>query len=107
MGVAVDGSGNVFVADSGNNAVKEIVGRGRLPPRSTPWAADSAPDGVAVDGSGNVFVADLRQQCGEGDRGGGRLHHPSTRWAADSTSPLAWRWTPAATSSSPITATMR
>ena len=28
IGVAVDGSGNVFVADTGNNAVKEIVAAG-------------------------------------------------------------------------------
>ena len=28
MGVAVDGSGNVFVADAANNAVKEIVAVG-------------------------------------------------------------------------------
>ena len=44
-GVAVDGSGNVFVADQGDNAVNEIVavnGVVSSTRRSTPWAAASA-----------------------------------------------------------------
>jgi streptogramin lyase len=56
--LAVDGAGNVYLADNGNNAVKEIpagctsascvitLGGGFF----TPW-------GVAVDTSGNVYVA--------------------------------------------------
>ena len=56
-GVAVDGSGNVYIADSNNNAIKE-------------WNASTKavttlvstglfqPNGVAVDGSGNVYIAD-------------------------------------------------
>ncbi len=62
FGVAVDGSGNVFVADAGNNAVKEIVAVGGSIPTSptinTLGNGFSSPYGVAVDGSGNVFVAD-------------------------------------------------
>jgi sugar lactone lactonase YvrE/ribosomal protein S11 len=61
-GVAVDGSGNVFVADEGNNAVKEILAvNGSIPASPT---IDTLGSGfnittdVAVDGSGNVFVAD-------------------------------------------------
>jgi sugar lactone lactonase YvrE len=67
QGVAVDGAGNVFVADSGNNAVKEIeAGTGG----NVAWAVSSAstvvtvgsgfeaPQGIAVDGAGDVFVAD-------------------------------------------------
>jgi hypothetical protein len=61
-GVAVDGSGNVFVADNGNNAVKEIVAVGGVVSSSstvnTVGSGFSNPEGVAVDGSGNVFVAD-------------------------------------------------
>ena len=67
-GVAVDGGGDVFVADYGNNAVYEIV----APSNGNPAGAVSSgsmvipvggdgfnfPYGVAVDGSGNVFVAD-------------------------------------------------
>jgi len=61
-GVAVDGSGNVFVADAGNNLVKEIVAvSGVVSSSSTVKTIGSGfnnPWGVAVDGSGNVFVAD-------------------------------------------------
>ena len=56
-GVAVDASGNVYIADSGNNAIKEwnaatqtlstLVSSGLNTPRA-----------VAVDGSGNVYIAD-------------------------------------------------
>jgi hypothetical protein len=56
-GVAVDGSGNVYIADNDNNAIKE-------------WSASTQqvttlvssglnePFGAAVDGSGNVYIAD-------------------------------------------------
>jgi sugar lactone lactonase YvrE len=56
-GVAVDGSGNVYIADRGDNTIME-------------WSAStqqvttlvssglSEPFGVAVDGSGNVYIAD-------------------------------------------------
>jgi sugar lactone lactonase YvrE len=59
--VAVDSSGNLFVADSRNNAVKEILAAGGYTTVNTLAAANgnfSGPGGVAVDGSGNVFVAD-------------------------------------------------
>jgi sugar lactone lactonase YvrE len=69
-GVAVDGSGNVFIADTMNNVVEKVTPGGVLsivagngkegPPRaglatssSLPW-----PGGLAVDHSGNVFIAD-------------------------------------------------
>ena len=62
LGVAVDGSGNVYVADSNNNAVKEIEAVGGVIPASptilTLGSGFSSPYGVAVDGSGNVYVAD-------------------------------------------------
>jgi streptogramin lyase len=54
-GVAVDGSGNVFVADASNNAVKEILAGGTV---NTLGSNFNNPTGLAVDGSGNVFVAD-------------------------------------------------
>ena len=57
FGVAVDGSGNVFVADTGNNAVKEIVAAGGYTTVNILGSGFSGPSGVAVDGSGNVFVA--------------------------------------------------
>jgi DNA-binding beta-propeller fold protein YncE len=56
-GVAVDSSGNVFVADTSNNAVKEILAPAYTTV-NTRGSGFSGPFGVGVDGSGNVFVAD-------------------------------------------------
>ena len=60
--VAVDGSGDVFVADKGNNAVKEIVAVAGVVSSSstvnTVGAGFKNPEGVALDGAGDVFVAD-------------------------------------------------
>ena len=62
--VAVDGSGNVFVADYGHQEVKEIVAvSGVVTSSSTVNIIGdngnfSGPSNVAVDASGNVFVAD-------------------------------------------------
>lgn len=61
-GLAVDAAGDVFVGDSANNEVKEIVAvNGSIPGSPTIKTLGSGfnyPVGVAVDGSGNVFVAD-------------------------------------------------
>jgi sugar lactone lactonase YvrE len=61
-GVAVDANGNVYVADNGNSAVKEILAvNGRIPASpviNTLGSGFAHPYGVAVDGSGNVFVTD-------------------------------------------------
>ncbi|HYL73419.1 MAG TPA: hypothetical protein VEU96_04405, partial [Bryobacteraceae bacterium] len=71
-GVAVDNSGNVFVADSGNSVVRRITasglittiaGNGQFRPASGDGgpaiAAQLDPQRVAVDATGNVFVSDL------------------------------------------------
>jgi RHS repeat-associated protein len=69
-GVAADGSGNLYVADYGNNAIRKIVistavvttfaGSGSV--GSTNGTGTAAtfnhPSGVATDASGNVYVAD-------------------------------------------------
>src|SRR5258705_12654684 len=56
--VAVDGSGNVFVADDDNNAVKKILAAGGYTTVNTLGSGFHQPEGVAVDSSGNIFVAD-------------------------------------------------
>ncbi len=68
-GVAVDASGNVYVADSGNNMIRKISPAGlvsKLAGSGTYGSADgpgssasfSYPNDVAVDASGYVYVAD-------------------------------------------------
>ena len=61
--IAVDGSGNLFVADTDNNAIRKITPEGLVSTLAgatgsgTP-ASFAGPSGVAVDGNGNVYVAD-------------------------------------------------
>ena len=61
-GVAVDGHGNVYIADYGNNAIRQ-------------WSAATqevttlissglnGPFGIAVDGSGDIYIADERNNA--------------------------------------------
>ena len=70
LGVAIDGSGNVYVADSNNHTIRMITSGGVVStlaglagsPGSSDGTGSSArfnsPHGLAVDGSGNVYVAD-------------------------------------------------
>ena len=55
--IANDGSDNFYVADTGNNLIREIASSGTV---STVGAGGqfNGPSSVAVDGSGNVYVAD-------------------------------------------------
>jgi sugar lactone lactonase YvrE len=71
VGVTVDGSGNVFVADAGNNKIRKISG-GVVSTLAGGGAGDESgfinetgvnarfnnPTGVVADGAGNVYVAD-------------------------------------------------
>ena len=56
-GVAVDGSGNVYIADTQNGAIEEWSAATQ---QVTPLVSGglSQPLAVAVDGSGNVYIAD-------------------------------------------------
>ncbi len=69
--VAVDTSGNLFIADTGNRCIREVSTNGTITTvagNGTPgFSGDggpatnanlNAPKGVAVDNSGNLFIAD-------------------------------------------------
>lgn len=68
-GVAVDSSGNAYVADRGNNAIRKVTPAGvvsTLAGSSLPGSTDGTgsaasffnPEGIAVDAAGIVYVAD-------------------------------------------------
>jgi streptogramin lyase len=58
QGVAVDASGDVYIADTGNNQVlMETLSAGTYT-QSTVVSGLSSPSAVAVDDSGNVYIAD-------------------------------------------------
>jgi DNA-binding beta-propeller fold protein YncE len=54
------------VADTGNNAIREITPMGvvsTLTVSTNKASALNGPGGVAVDGNGNVYVADSNNHC--------------------------------------------
>jgi uncharacterized repeat protein (TIGR02543 family) len=57
MGIAVDGSGNVYVVDSNSSHVEKFTSFGVYLGRVDSGQL-SNPCGIAVDGSGNVYVVD-------------------------------------------------
>ena len=72
-GIAVDGAGNLYIADANNNVVREVfIGTGKIATiagNGTPgYSGDGSlataaqlnqPTAVAVDGAGNVFITDM------------------------------------------------
>lgn len=70
QGIAIDASGNLYVADSGNQVIRKVAvggivttfaGSGVAGADNGPAATASfnAPAGVALDAAGNVYVADF------------------------------------------------
>jgi hypothetical protein len=60
--LVIDASGNVYVADTGNNRIQKFTGAGEY---LTQWGGAgsgngtfNAPKGIAIDGAGNVYVGD-------------------------------------------------
>ena len=78
-GLAVDGAGDLYIADFSNNLVEQVntagqlvvvAGGGGTVPTATPESSTSAQlgniEGVEVDGAGNIYIAD-GQNIGNGD----------------------------------------
>lgn len=71
-GLAVDGSGNLFIADSSNSRIRKVSPDGiitTIAGTTFGYSGDNGlatsaqlatPHGVAVDGSGNLFIADTQ-----------------------------------------------
>ena len=112
-GVAVDGAGNLYIADSGNHRIRRVDKGGTITtaagigksgysgdggPAAGAWL--HTPEGVAVDKTGNLYIADsgnhrirrvgatgtITTVAGSGERGYGgdggpatktRLYHPA------------------------------
>ena len=75
MGVALDGAGNIYVADNGNNRVRKINSSGIISTiAGSPvfgFTGDGGPstdarlylpEGIATDAAGNVYIADLNNK---------------------------------------------
>ena len=132
-GVAVDGSGDLFIADTGNNVIREV----NLTTGIITTVAGTGTRGYSGDG-GPATAAELndpRRRRGQTARATSSSPTPTTTWSARSTSrpvssppspatatrsaataatavrppppswtlPSDWRWTARATSSSPTT----
>ena len=55
VSLAVDGSGALYIADSGNHRIRRVDPAGDI---TTVAAGLHTPGGVAVDGSGSLYIAD-------------------------------------------------
>ena len=94
--MAVDAAGNVYIADNGDNAIKEC---NPATQQVTTLALRELPYAVAVDASGKVYFT-------ETDAYAIKVYNPSTEQVSTLVSsglapPAVWPWTRRATSTSP------
>ncbi len=118
-GVAADAAGNVFIADTYNQRIREVAPNGIITTVAgnglNGYAGDGGeailsaklyyPSGVAVDAAGNLFIADQDNArvrkvgangiitTAAGDGSYGFSGDGARRPIRASITPLAWRWT--------------
>jgi sugar lactone lactonase YvrE len=56
QGIAIDSAGNLYVADSLNNVLREVTSAGQVTSLAGPF---NQPRGVAIDQAGDIYVTDL------------------------------------------------
>jgi uncharacterized protein (TIGR03437 family) len=60
LGIALDSAGNIYIADTLNNAIREITTNGNIQTISSQF---DRPEGLFVDPAGNIYVADTHDYC--------------------------------------------
>jgi DNA-binding beta-propeller fold protein YncE len=58
-GVALDSSGNIYIADTFENVILKLSSTGELTSFNTISPSLYRPSGVALDSSGNIYVTDF------------------------------------------------
>jgi uncharacterized repeat protein (TIGR01451 family) len=58
-GVAVDAAGNLYIADTGNSAIRRVTAGGTITTVAGAGAQLNSPYGLAVDAAGNLYIADF------------------------------------------------
>ena len=59
-GIAIDQSGNLWLADYGGASVVKLASAGAIAATVTSPNGNDAPQGIAIDGAGDVFAANFR-----------------------------------------------
>ena len=56
-GLAMDGNGNLFIADTGNQSVRKVDAAGKISTFAGSFGANRSPYAIAVDRANNVYVS--------------------------------------------------
>ena len=102
--MAVDSGGNLYIADTGNNAIREWNASTQQM-TTLVTAGLNAPHGIAVDSQGNIYIADSYNNAVE-------EWNPATQQLTPLVSSgltflWRWQWTPKAMFTSRISPTTR